>query len=510
MYPRFLVVDDERDMLKLMQEVLGRHFPGSTVVTADSGTTGLKKARAEKPDIVLLDAKMPGMDGFEVCRQIKRDSSPASPPVIMYTGYYGDEHHRAEGLESGADGYLCKPFEDAELVFQIRAILRMRQVEARYRAIVEDQVDLVCRCTPDGTLTFVNEAYANYFGKTKAQLQGTSFYALIPEDEHEEVRAHFTSIASAEPVKTIEHRVRNADGELRWQQWCDRGLFDGKGTCVEIQSVGRDITERKRMEDELRQAKIKAEAADHAKSALLAGMSHELRTPLNAVIGFSQVLQEGYFGDLNEKQKAYVADILTGGRQLLRLVDSVLDVANIDTSDAELKLSTLRAADVVAESLEGMRERCRKRGITLTLNVTPAAGQADVCSDERKIRQIMFVLLSNAVSFTPDNGRITVSVETNAELTVTVSDTGVGLRKEDLEKVFDDFYQVSNSRLGKTPGMGLGLSLVKRLAEDLGGRAWAESDGRGQGSRFSFSLPLVVDAVSGADSRQDSEVGDDE
>ena len=492
MYPNFLIADDERDALKLVQEILGKHFPGSKITTARNGMEAVEKARAQRPDIILLDAKMPHKTGFDVCRELKSDPSMSGIPVIIYTGYYGDPYHRQLGLDSGADGYLCKPFEDTELVFLIKALLRARQAEARYRAIIEDQTDLICRWEAGGQLTFVNTAYARYFGREPNDLIGKDFFSLIPEEAHASVKTHIASLSADNPVITYEHPAVDSSGQVRWQQWCDRGFFDKEERLLEVQSVGRDVTTRRQMETQLRDATAAAEAADHAKSALLAGMSHELRTPLNAVIGFSQVLQEGYFGELNQKQREYVDDILGGGQQLLRLVDSVLDIANIDTTKGGSCTSPVQIADVLEDSLCVVRERAAKRGITLKLADAPSLRDLDVSSDELRIRQSMFVLLANAVKFTPDNGSVTVSAEaTEHEVTVTVSDTGIGMEKQHLEKVFDDFYQVENSRLGKTAGMGLGLSLVRRLVDLLGGRIWAESEGSGRGSRFIFTLPLT-------------------
>jgi signal transduction histidine kinase len=297
-----------------------------------------------------------------------------------------------------------------------------------------------------------------------------------------------------------EQLLRCPGGERRWLQWVSRGLFSEDGRLLEIQHVGRDITEIKRTETLLREAKAVAESADHAKSALLAGMSHELRTPLNGILGFAQVLQAQYFGDLNEKQKEYVDDILSSGETLLGLIDRLLDIANLDTGDARLDLSAVQVDELLHDCLDLVRVKCEKHSIDLRLDLAPSVDGLVIETDPRKARQVMFLLLSNAVKFTPEPGSITVEADAGDELAVSVADTGVGMSRPDMEKAFDDFYQARNDRLVKTPGAGLGLSLVARLVKVLGGRVHGESKGKDQGSRFTFTLPLKHAPARAADS----------
>ena len=245
---------------------------------------------------------------------------------------------------------------------------------------------------------------------------------------------------------------------------------------------------RERAELEARRARDQAEAATQAKSEFLANMSHELRTPLNAIIGFSEVLHERMFGDLNEKQAEYAHDIHDSGRHLLSLINDILDLSKIEAGRMELDVTTFDLPSAIDNAVTLVRERASRHGVALECDIDPGLGEFG--GDERKFKQIMLNLLSNAVKFTPDGGRITVSARTKSPLVeVAVGDTGIGIAREDLPRVFEEFRQVGNASARKAEGTGLGLALTKRLVEVHGGSIHVESV-LGKGSTFTFTLPL--------------------
>jgi GAF domain-containing protein len=237
------------------------------------------------------------------------------------------------------------------------------------------------------------------------------------------------------------------------------------------------------IEDKSRQI----EAANRHKSEFLANMSHELRTPLNAIIGFSEVLGERMFGELNEKQAEYTDDILTSGRHLLSLINEILDLSKVEAGRMELELVKFDLPLAIDNARTFVRERATKHGINLDVAVDERLG--DYFGDERKIKQILLNLLSNAVKFTPEGGRIGIEAkQADGSVEISVSDTGIGISPEDQAKIFEEFRQVGSDYAHKIEGTGLGLTLAKKFVELHGGRIWVKSE-LGKGSTFSFTLP---------------------
>ena len=237
------------------------------------------------------------------------------------------------------------------------------------------------------------------------------------------------------------------------------------------------------IEDKSRQI----EAANRHKSEFLANMSHELRTPLNAIIGFSEVLGERLFGELNEKQAEYTDDILSSGRHLLSLINEILDLSKVEAGRMELELATFDLPLAIDNARTFVRERATKHGINLDVTVDERLG--DFVGDESKIKQILLNLLSNAVKFTPEGGRIGIKArQADGSVEISVSDTGIGIAPEDQAKIFEEFRQVGGDYAHKREGTGLGLTLAKKFVELHGGKIWVESE-VGKGSTFTFTLP---------------------
>jgi signal transduction histidine kinase len=240
------------------------------------------------------------------------------------------------------------------------------------------------------------------------------------------------------------------------------------------------------MNDELRRLYRELETASQHKSDFLANMSHELRTPLNAIIGFSQVLREEMVGEVNEKQAEYLEDILSSGNHLLSLINDVLDLSKVEAGQVELELAPFSLQDALERGVAMVRERATRDGVRVTLAANPDVDV--VAGDERRIRQVIFNLLTNAVKFTPPGGSVDVRAKpVNGEVRVSVADTGRGIAGEDLRRIFEEFQQ-TEAGIEQGEGTGLGLALSKRLVELHGGRIWVDSE-LGRGSTFVFTLP---------------------
>jgi signal transduction histidine kinase len=254
----------------------------------------------------------------------------------------------------------------------------------------------------------------------------------------------------------------------------------------ELGALGANVN---RMNDELGRLYKELETVSQHKSEFLANMSHELRTPLNAIIGFSEVLREQMFGELNEAQLGYVGDVLEAGQHLLSLINDILDLSKVEAGRMELELAEVSVPQALNSGLTMHGERATRNGITLGLNVDPNVGL--VSADERKLRQVIFNLLSNAVKFTPSGGRIDVTAcVTDGMVEVAVADTGAGIAPEDQERIFEEFQQAGGPSSASHQGTGLGLTLSRRFIELHGGDLWVESE-LGAGSTFRFTLPLT-------------------
>jgi signal transduction histidine kinase len=239
---------------------------------------------------------------------------------------------------------------------------------------------------------------------------------------------------------------------------------------------------------EIREKSAQLEVANQHKSEFLANMSHELRTPLNAIIGFSEVLMDRMFGEVNEKQLDYLKDIHESGKHLLSLINDILDLSKIEAGRMELELSTFHLPTAISNAMTLVRERAQRHGIQLAAELDPRLGEWR--ADERKVKQILLNLLSNAVKFTPEGGRVDVTANLGTDkVEIAVKDTGVGISADDQAKLFEEFRQVGGDAARKAEGTGLGLALTKKFVELHGGEIRVAST-PGMGSAFTCSLPI--------------------
>jgi signal transduction histidine kinase len=256
-----------------------------------------------------------------------------------------------------------------------------------------------------------------------------------------------------------------------------KALANQSSVAIANANLFREIEEKSRL----------LEVADRHKSEFLANMSHELRTPLNAIIGFSEVLLQRMFGDLNAKQEEYLQDVLSSGRHLLSLINDILDLSKVEAGRMDLELERFDLPQALQDTLVLVRERAVRHGIELHLRADARLGA--IVADERKIKQVLLNLLSNAVKFTPEGGRVEVgSVPTDGGVEISVTDTGIGIAPENQDLIFEEFRQVGGDYAHKREGTGLGLTLARKFVELHGGRLWVKSQ-PGQGSTFNFSIP---------------------
>jgi PAS domain S-box-containing protein len=261
-----------------------------------------------------------------------------------------------------------------------------------------------------------------------------------------------------------------------------------KGRITGILKTGLDITTHRHSEEKLIQAKLEAEEANNSKSEFLANMSHELRTPLNSIIGFSDILLEKVFGELNEKQFRYISNISTSGKHLLTLINDILDLSKVEAGKMELHYSEFSIDSVFEEVKSVFSPLVQVKSLELTINIE--SGFTTLEADRGRLIQILYNLISNAIKFTPNGGKVSIYCKKSGNRAlVSIIDTGIGISAEDKEKLFQPFTQLDASATKQYSGTGLGLALVKKIVNLHQGDIWVESD-PGKGSNFTFAVPL--------------------
>ncbi|MDP1914054.1 PAS domain S-box protein [Brevundimonas sp.] len=370
-----------------------------------------------------------------------------------------------------------------------RAIDLIQSSEARYRLLAEHSSDIITMTGVDGIFTYVSPVIETALGYRPEDLVGRFYADFVHPDDVLSIKAAYAAYVAAgpgAPSPRVVWRTLKKNGELVWFEGHPRLIWDANGRPVEIQDLLRDITDTKRLEAELLEARDRAHDAARAKSEFLANMSHELRTPLTSVVGFSGLLQQS--PTLGETERRYADRIGTASEALLGVINDILDYSKLEAGAVEMEdrdFSPRAMAEAAAALVEG---QCAVKGLTLAIELDPGLPEA-LTGDEGRLRQVTLNFLANAVKFT-GAGRVTLEASWAAErLRVAVTDTGIGVAAEKIDALFERFSQADNSTTRVYGGTGLGLSISRRLVEMMGGEIGADSRS-GEGSTFWFEVPL--------------------
>jgi PAS domain S-box-containing protein len=368
----------------------------------------------------------------------------------------------------------------------------LRRSEERFRLLISEVKDYaILMLDPDGVIVSWNVGAEQIKGYRSDEIIGQHFSRFYrAEDVQQNKPAHGLKVAVEQGRYEDEGwRVRK-DGSRFWANVVITALHDETGRLYGFGKVTRDITERKRTEELMRQAKEEAERTSKLKDQFLSTMSHELRTPLNAVLGFSDLLADERYGSLNDRQQRYVAHIHTGGKHLLKLISDILDLSKIEAGRMELACEDVMVASAFAEVISALYPLAEKKSQALFQRVEP---QLRVHADALRFKQVLMNLVGNAVKFTPEGGRIElVARQLDSQVRIEVRDNGPGIAPKQQQRIFEAFVRLAQSG-ATTEGTGLGLAITSRLVELHGGKLGIESQ-PGEGTCFYFSLPRAVNA----------------
>ena len=482
--PLILNVDDDEGVRYATTRVLRQ--AGFRVQEAGTGEEALAAAAAA--DLVVLDVKLPGMSGFEVCRRIKSDPALAGVPVLNLTSAYGSGEHWATALDAGADAYLTHPVEPIVLVATVKSLLRTREAEAEVRraasfwqATFDAIRDGVALLDPGFRILRSNRAFGRLIGRA-GDVVGQPAEDLLPG---------LGRSAAAPGTAPVDVRV-----EDRWLEvYCDpvHGAdrrLEGTVLIVTDVSLRRESErERARLLERETAARHEAEKANRLKDDFLATLSHELRTPLNAILGWATILKTQP-ADPGLAERA-VTVIERNARSQKQLIEDILDVSRVITGNLRLVIAPVDLCAVIQSALESVRPSAQAKQIALEVSCAQDFGALE--GDADRLHQVVWNLLSNAVKFTPAGGRVDVrAAREDGGARLDVEDTGAGVDLDFLPHVFERFRQADSSSTRRHGGLGLGLAIVRHLVELHGGTVQASSPGPGRGATFTVRLPLTV------------------
>ncbi|MEO8620020.1 MAG: ATP-binding protein [bacterium] len=528
---RIILADDNADVRDYVARLLRSH--GWDVYACADGRSALSAALVDPPDLVLSDVMMPVLDGFGLLRALRGDPRTSGIPVILLSARAGEES-RIEGMQSGADDYLAKPFSARELVARVGAHLSLMKARARANAEVQrahaslkQTHELLLRQAvatedalaslrveqtrltelfrhapafiailrgPEHVFEMANDGYLQLVGYRK--LIGLPVREAVPEAEGQGyfelldgVLATGEAFVGQELPLTLE-RERGGPTEERFVTVVYQAIVEADGSRSGIFVHGVDVTTQVRARVEAEAARADAEAANSAKSSFLAAMSHELRTPLNAIAGHAQLLDMGMHGPVTAAQRDSLARILRSEQHLLSLINDILNFAKLEAGHIEFNVTDLGLAEIVNAVALMIEPQMAGKKLVFTSRVPE---DLRVRGDEEKLRQILLNLLSNAIKFTESGGSITVDAPSRSEMPdgviyLRVSDSGIGIMREKQDMIFDPFIQVHRNLTRSTEGTGLGLAISRDLARGMGGDLRVRST-EGLGSTFTLSLP---------------------
>lgn len=507
---KILLVEDNVDHAELTELSLKRHISNIEVIKSHSGKTCMEALASDLFDVIILDYSLPDRNGLLVLKSIK--SHKIKTPVIIVTGM-GSEATAVKAIKNGAYDYLIK--SDGYLVtlpVTVQKVLQNKgledlldETEQRYKDLVENANDGIYVLDNKGQFRLINNKIEEFTGYRREELLKTHFRHLIAKEEKQRWLFLLKQLKDHNNLDHIETVIRTKDGkkipvELNITPIFKNGEIDGyQGIARDISAriktdneIRRQSKELKKLNEELKQKNKELEEINRLKSQFVSNVSHELRTPLNGVLGYAELLRDGIYGQVNDDQKKALQNIISSGNHLLDLINEILDFSKLQNGRMMLYKEICSIYDIIDAVEATVRPIVRNRPIEFMVNIDPDLPKVYV--DSQKIYQVFLNVVGNAVKFT-SQGEIEIRGRLEGdEILFSVRDTGIGVSKEDIKFVFEEFRQLDGSKTRRFGGTGIGLSLTKQLLELHGGRIWIESE-LGKGSTFYFTLSALKEAL---------------
>ncbi|WNJ99398.1 ATP-binding protein [Thalassospiraceae bacterium LMO-JJ14] len=497
---RLLLVEDNEFDRATIETEFSRRTSDVTVMSIESVKKALETFNADQFDAVVTDIALPDGSGLDVIVFIR--SKATDIPILALTGF-GSEEMAVDAIKRGANDYLVKSRDTYQRLPKLIAdMLREKlpdtvrtqttaeidTLQARFRDFAEAASDWFWETDRDHRIRFVSDSIKEVHGIQPHEIIGTELNGFLISGQPDHRAELERSLSEASGFKDLIFDIRTPLGDVHAIRLNGKPYFSDTDEFRGFRGIGTDITADIQSAIELNAAKIEAEEANKAKTRFLAVMSHEIRTPLNGILGFTQALQTGIGGPINEKQADYLNDIAISGEHLLSVLNDILDISKIEANQYELTFADVDVADEISSIIHIARPNAEIKKVFLQLG----AVDVDTCikADQRALRQILLNLVSNAIKFTQENDKITISAIRNGDdLVISVADTGIGIDANDIDKIAKPFHQIENVLSRRHEGTGLGLSIVKGLTEAHGGTMSVES-AIGEGTIIRILLPL--------------------
>jgi len=450
---KILIVDDIEVNLELLEARL--EGSGYEVAYARNGIEALDKLKSASIDMIISDILMPRMDGFQLCRECKKDDTLRKIPFMFYTATYTDKKDEEFALSLGAERFLVKPVESNRFMEIIDGILK------DYKKGLLPPSEMPTEKGKAVYLEEYNERLINKLEKKMLDLESKIIEHKLAEDEIRKLN------------EELEQRVSERTSQLNESKEALLNLVDD----LNIAS------------DNLKSANERLQELDRLKSMFIASMSHELRTPLNSIIGFTGIILQGMTGEINPEQRNQLQRVYGSAKHLLALINDVIDISKIEAGKFEVHVEEFSLDGVIREAVSNLTPEITDKGLDLEISLPQ---DTRLTTDRKRLLQCILNFLSNAVKFT-EKGEIKVAAhEVDGMMEIAVKDTGIGIKKEDLPRLFGSFVRLDSALTIKTTGTGLGLYLTRKIAtEMLGGEVSVKST-YGKGSTFILKVPKEI------------------